>query len=145
MKIKTQDLTGHALRLAVLIADGGSYWTRANAAWPRDHGAQTGWILEKDGSLKKHEYSESSRTGHFFHCDTYEPDADWSQGGPIIERERIDLAHSHPESHNATRGIHCTARINGLYLGGPTPLIAAMRCYVSSRLGEEVEVPNELA
>ena len=28
---------------------------------------------------------------------------------------------------------------------GPTPLIAAMRCYVASKLGEEVEIPEELA
>jgi hypothetical protein len=27
---------------------------------------------------------------------------------------------------------------------GPTPLIAAMRCYVASKLGDEVEVPKEL-
>ena len=27
---------------------------------------------------------------------------------------------------------------------GPTPLIAAMRCYVASKLGDEVEVPEEL-
>jgi hypothetical protein len=27
---------------------------------------------------------------------------------------------------------------------GPTPLIAAMRCFVSSRLGDEVEIPKEL-
>jgi hypothetical protein len=27
---------------------------------------------------------------------------------------------------------------------GPTPLIAAMRCYVASKLGDEVEVPDEL-
>ena len=26
---------------------------------------------------------------------------------------------------------------------GPTPLIAAMRCYVASVLGDEVEVPDE--
>jgi len=28
---------------------------------------------------------------------------------------------------------------------GPTPLIAAMRCYVASKLGDEVEIPQELA
>lgn len=28
---------------------------------------------------------------------------------------------------------------------GPTPLIAAMRCYVASKLGETVDVPDELA
>ena len=27
---------------------------------------------------------------------------------------------------------------------GPTPLIAAMRCFVASRLGDEVDVPEEL-
>ena len=30
------------------------------------------------------------------------------------------------------------------YAAGPTPLIAAMRCYVVSKLGEEVEVPDAL-
>lgn len=28
---------------------------------------------------------------------------------------------------------------------GPTPLIAAMRCYVASKLGDEVEIPEELS
>jgi hypothetical protein len=27
---------------------------------------------------------------------------------------------------------------------GPTPLIAAMRCYCCSKLGDEVEVPEEV-
>ena len=27
---------------------------------------------------------------------------------------------------------------------GPTPLIAAMRCYVAYKLGDEIEVPEEL-
>jgi hypothetical protein len=27
---------------------------------------------------------------------------------------------------------------------GSTPLIAAMRCYVASKLGDEVEIPKEL-
>ena len=27
---------------------------------------------------------------------------------------------------------------------GPTPLVAAMRCYVASRLGDEVEISEEL-
>lgn len=30
------------------------------------------------------------------------------------------------------------------YLCGPTPLIAAMRCFVASKLGDEVEIPEEL-
>jgi hypothetical protein len=27
---------------------------------------------------------------------------------------------------------------------GPTPLVAAMRCYCASKLGDEVDVPEEL-
>jgi len=30
------------------------------------------------------------------------------------------------------------------YQEGDTPLIAAMRCYVASKLGDEVDVPEEL-
>jgi hypothetical protein len=26
----------------------------------------------------------------------------------------------------------------------PTPLIAAMRCYVASKLGDDIEIPEEL-
>lgn len=29
-------------------------------------------------------------------------------------------------------------------LTGPTPLIAAMRCYTKSKLGDEVEAPDTL-
>jgi hypothetical protein len=38
-------------------------------------------------------------------------------------------------------GQHDTAND---FAQGPTPLIAAMRCYVASQLGDEVEVPEEL-
>jgi hypothetical protein len=27
---------------------------------------------------------------------------------------------------------------------GPTPLVAAMRCYVASKMGDEVDVPEDL-
>lgn len=60
---------------------------------------------------------------------------DWSQGGPIIERERIRLD---------PRGVWVAGHdsSNDEYTG-PTPLIAAMRCYVASKLGDEVELPEE--
>jgi len=31
-----------------------------------------------------------------------------------------------------------------LHTEGTTPLIAAMRCYVASKLGDEVDIPTEL-
>jgi len=62
----------------------------------------------------------------------WQPSSDWAQGGPIIERELIAI---HGD-WKATLG-------EGTY-EGTTPLIAAMRCYVASKLGDEVEIPNEL-
>ena len=81
---------------------------------------------------------------------TYRPreySTDWSQGGPIIEREEIGIRRNAPCSDGrqweASGSI--TAKGAGYRWGyGPTPLIAAMRCYVASRLGEEVEIPDEL-
>jgi len=70
----------------------------------------------------------------------YAPSTDWSLGGPIIEREQIAVAYHPLVEHWAACG-------NGhRWLGlmnatGPTPLIAAMRAYVASKLGEEVELP----
>lgn len=65
----------------------------------------------------------------------YAPSTDWAEGGPIIERERITTA-------EATGG-GWVALIRGVPedMPGQTPLIAAMRAYVASKFGEEVELP----
>ena len=82
------------------------------------HGALMRW-------LKDHRYSTN-----------------WSQGGPIIERERIGFKYT-------GTAMEFVAWLNGglstkhdCY--GPTPLIAAMRCYVASRLGDTIDIPEEL-
>jgi len=65
--------------------------------------------------------------------------ADWAQGGPIIEAWAIDVG--------TYRGAWRAARHVGsapTYGYGPTPLIAAMRCYVASKLGDDVEIPEAL-
>ena len=66
----------------------------------------------------------------------YSPSTDWAQGGPIIEREGIAIFIEYPKDWGATDGNYRKA--------GDTPLIAAMRCYVASKLGDEVEIPKEL-
>jgi len=70
---------------------------------------------------------------HEFNNEPYMPSVDWAQGGPIIQRERIRLD---------PRGLWCAAHdsCEWAYYDGSTPLIAAMRCYVASKLGEELEV-----
>lgn len=66
---------------------------------------------------------------------------DWAQGGPIIEREQIDIVRVGISNHCSSRTVE-DGSIVRVY--GPTPLIAAMRCYVASKLGDEVDVPEEL-
>jgi hypothetical protein len=80
---------------------------------------------------------------------------DWAQGGPIIEREKIGVwwATHYVDEDGVEYGNHWYAEVgctdenaDSRYCGvadGPTPLIAAMRCYVASKLGDEVEVPDE--
>ncbi len=68
----------------------------------------------------------------------YEPATDWSHGGPIIEREMIELV---PQSPALWEAMYRNQHIPH---DGPTPLIAAMRCYVASKLGDTVDVPQEL-
>ena len=53
---------------------------------------------------------------------------DWSQGGPIIEREGLTITHQQNQWAAQTD--------DDLFAFGPTPLIAAMRCYVASKQGE---------
>ena len=66
----------------------------------------------------------------------YIPSTNWAQGGPIIEREKITTEWT---------GENWMGYIwHDKEFFGPTPLVAAMRCYVASKLGDEVEVPEEL-
>lgn len=64
----------------------------------------------------------------------YKPSTDWAQGGPIIERQGISLECDEFARWHANDGWSSDA-----------PLLAAMRCYVASKLGDEVEVPDEWA
>ena len=70
---------------------------------------------------------------------------DWSQGGPIIDNIKGAQFKHWLESAPETA---CEFHIHNYYGDwiqfGPTPLIAAMRCYVVSKLGDEVDVPEEL-
>lgn len=71
------------------------------------------------------------------------PSTNWAQGGPIIEREGINLFLR--KGAVARAGKPWLAyNYDQLEAEGPTPLVAAMRCYVASKLGDEVEVPEEL-
>ena len=102
-------------------------------------GAALDWAVAQCEGFKR-EYWDDDRL-----CFTddwgadFEPSCDWLQGGAIIEREIIGLDFDAAEGWQArdfdSQQITAT---------GKTPLVAAMRCYVASKLGDEVEVPEEL-
>ena len=79
--------------------------------------------------------------------------SDGGFGSPIIEREGIsvELTFGSVEGSFATRtGWSAWRHIKGGVINPPrfwglTHLVAAMRCFVASRLGDEVEVPEVLA
>ncbi len=112
--MKTSELTRAALNWAVAKCE------EANIG----DGYYTGIVL-RDGDSK------------------YAPSTDWAQGGVIIEREGLTVIYRMVErvalwtAYNDSTDIPCEQ-------GGTTPLIAAMRCYVASKLGDEVEIPEEL-
>lgn len=119
MKIKTSELSGAALDWAVAKCEGRDMYAERvksgkPAIWFRDSGTH------KDG----------------FNTDY----GGWTICGPIIEREKISPYYMPGEVGGAWR-----AELLGKFpSAGSTPLVAAMRCYVASKLGNEVEVPEEL-
>lgn len=84
----------------------------------------------------------------------FAPSTVWAQGGSIIEREKIATSPLTDGTWNAyvangTRWVPRNQSGVEVYnwefkQTGSTLLIAAMRCYVSSVLGDQVEVPDEL-
>lgn len=128
--MKTSELSGHALDWAVAKCEGFDLLS---------HDAADEWVDCGDGR--------------------YSPSFNWAQGGPIIEREKINLRAIRKEGHPMD-GLWLAAYDHGNtgslvqwvkredwkrhYLSGPTPLVAAMRCFVASKLGDEVAVPEEL-
>lgn len=71
----------------------------------------------------------------------YSPSTDWAQGGPIIEREKIGIDCDDLGTWFASYDLTAETAFGAT---GTTLLIAAMRCYVASKLGDTVDVPEKL-
>lgn len=120
MKIKTSELSGAALDWAVAKCEDRDMYID-----------ELGEVCFRDGDFG--DYS-----------------SDWSQGGPIIERFQesettfclfFNPYKDHPEYGNSRPW---SAEYSGRISRGETLLIAAMRCYVASKLGDIVDIPEEL-
>lgn len=118
MKIKTRELTGAALDWAVAKCEG-NHITFAPDGLPSGQ-----WEM----------YSSN-----------------WSVADPIIEREGINVERGNDlifpkgnEKGEYYEPLWLASYGSGRKFHGTTPLIAAMRCYVASKLGDEVDIPDEL-
>lgn len=87
-----------------------------------------GWKYDDRKKIKEFQMQQLTSAKHCY-------SSVWAKGGPIIEREKIATAW-HLTRWVAWRGV--------IEHPGPTPLIAGMRCYVASTLGDDVEIPKEL-
>lgn len=141
--MKTAELTGAALDWAVAKCEG-----------------KTIENIGKYGILINHDEKEL----------IYKPSQWWALGGDIVERKNISVVRINGGFAKDEQGFTTTQRIIlwGAAIGiqddycifedeataywfepsslttGQTPLIAAMRCYVASKLGDEVDAPEEL-
>lgn len=78
----------------------------------------------------------------------WEPSRNWSQAGPLIEEYGVEL--NPPRSGRSILTQRGEPVWGAHIMGGhahyaPTPLVAAMRCFVEHRLGKSVRIPAELA
>jgi len=132
IEMKTSELEGAALDWAVAKCEGFTN-LRKNT-----HRFNSKWIMTPPrvefGPVYLEDYAYST---------------DWAHGGPIIEREMIRVAPNVSGKWTATiKELKDDGTLSGYYKHhhgvGETSLIAAMRCNVASKLGDEVEIPEEL-
>lgn len=124
---KTAELTGAALDWAVAIAEG---WTPDR---PKDGQLKKQWPGGVTQYIVVGENADMCATWH-----RYKPSSDWSKGGPLIEKSRIELTFLREQEWIAFT-------FDAEYEAGATPLIAACRAIVAAKLGDTVQIPSELA
>ena len=113
-------------------------------------GAALDWAVAKcEHAIKRHKYGSpcfNPDTKRIYETEglqqigvNFAPSTNWAQGGPIIEREKIATDWSEGNDWCAS----CESNPTRIF-SATTPLIAAMRCYVASKLGAEIDLPKEL-
>jgi hypothetical protein len=122
--MKVSELTGAALDWAVATIEGYTELHRMENRW--DHEPH----LAMHPPRREYGVVEMWQLGF---------STDWAAAGPIIEREKITLEWTGERYSDWMGYIRHDEECFG-----PTPLIAAMRCYVASKLGDEVNIPEEL-
>ncbi len=129
--MKTSELTGVQLDWAVAKAEGCAF--------------------KPSGFPGRHLYATVDRPIEWLWLDMFNPSTSWAQGGPIIGRELIDVTRCNDlyfpkgnENGDLVEPYFRASMPDKTKVYGPNVLVAAMRCYVFSKLGESVDLPPEL-
>lgn len=121
MKAKVAKLSRKALNYAVAVCEGGAYQSKS--------AREALWIW---GGVPVR-YSKEAPN----YC------GDWAIGGPIKEREKIVSGGSVTEEEFFAGSRKGSAFLSPPSSFGKTELEAAMRCYVTVAIGEEINIPEE--
>lgn len=82
---------------------------------------------------------------HIWNTENCNYSTDWALGGAIIEREGLGIwKYQWNEQGEPEVGWYAEDKNGDHVRTGATPLEAAMRCYVASKLGDDVEIPEGL-
>ena len=148
--MKTSELIGPALDWAVAKCEG----LKECMVFGRGSVKDSGFAVPNTNGGYKPVLLKCVHDKWYKRCDGYpwgrdqviwQPSTDWSQGGPIIERERIQVfPHNGASEWCGVIHVPRDGYTGILTQDGPTPLIAAMRCYCYGKLGDEVKIPKEL-
>jgi len=127
MEVSTSQLSGAALNWAVAEAEGLNI--RIALPNPEPHVIR---IIVGD---------EPNRS--------FSPSTDWNVAGPLLHDEKFTvkpcLAGEVSGKWMASRQLSVTEPSGGQHTYyGDTPLVAILRCYVSKKLGDTVELPDQL-
>ncbi len=152
VKVKVRELSGKALNWAVAKCEDGGPHRNVDCKACNCRGRVSGYgyadMGEKDCEGCKEEVSMPYPNSHDTPYST-----DWNLGGPILVKEDISFRKYHnPRSEEHGTYYAKVCRESGSMIRwsketdstGPTSLIAGMRCYVVSKLGVEIEIPEEL-
>ena len=107
------------------------------------------WLYPSESTAMPETFSPfRTASGRRVICQQFQPSRCWDEGGPIIERERITTEHEGSDvADEQGRTVWTAGRDDAFSLEhgwsfGPTPLIAAMRFFVRTKLGDEIELPQ---
>ena len=160
MKVKTNELIGVQLDWAVAKCEGIAVvsWVTSNA--------DAYFVVLKEA------FTDKAPTTVYGEKDTFHPSVNFNHGGQIIARAGISVIRVYDDDGTDEDGyctderipVWCSTRgqhgiqastehtshdemyqiYDSAVVYGPTFLIAAMRCYVASVLGDEIEIPDDL-